>query len=226
MDSQNIVKQKIPCLQLQKKSKINSLKDLARFIAPKAVQVIYNAMRIGPKLILRSAFELLKANLITRILSAIAVIAIDTIDLFFKRVSFKQYVINVLLAVMLLLGGTAGWTLGGRIAYLIIIENIILTLFLSLVGAGVLGIIFTKSCEKIISFFIKSDTYDMLYIFNINFNNVISKCSLNEEEVIKVQNKCIVTNKMIKEIFVHKNRDAYATNIIMKHVQDIRNNNQ
>ncbi|MCL2856060.1 MAG: hypothetical protein FWE21_10695, partial [Defluviitaleaceae bacterium] len=152
-------------LNVKKKSKVGSKEDLAKMAAPKAAQVLYNIVTIGPRLIMRSAFQLLRANIITRIISAVVLVSIDTYLFIRKRISLKQYIINVVMAALLLVGGTAGWYGGQNIGY-ILFQNAVIGIIAGVIGAGVLGFAFSTIFEKIIGKFVKDDTKDMLEICN------------------------------------------------------------
>ena len=209
-------------LVLQKKSKINNPTDLARMVAPKLSQVLYNALRVGPRVVLRSAFELLRANTITRVLSAVVLLSIDTISLLRGRISKKQYVINLGLALMLLVGGTAGWVFGNNLAG-IIAENVALSIFVGLVMAGVFGAVFAFVWEKLITLFFKTDTQEMLDIFNNVFFELAQKNALTEnQKEIAAQNISIDT-KIISQIFTTKDRYSFAKDMIEPYIMEAKN---
>lgn len=201
-------------LNIQKKSKIVSPSDVARVAAPKAAQFLYNMLRVGPRVILRSAFELLRANTITRILSAVVLIFIDTISLVRKRISLKQYVINLVLAVMLMIGGTAGWLLGNEMVSLILLENVILGIIAGLIGAGILGAFLAIAWERFIGLFVQSDAADMLDICNRVFADLVRQYALTRDEVEAVKEQVIITPHMMMQMFSQKNREAFAQRFI------------
>jgi len=196
-------------LKMQKKSKINSTNDIARMAAPKAAQFFYNIVRVGPRVILRSAFELLRANTITRILSALVLVAIDTISLIRRRISFKQYVINLVLAVMLMVGGTAGWILGSEVLG-VFVENVVLSVFAGLVGAGILAMLLSIGWEKLVKLFFKDDTEDMLDICNKVFIDMANEYDLNEEQALEIKDKIKITAQTLQRMFAQKDRHNYA----------------
>lgn len=209
-------------LEMQKKSKINSTSDIARIAAPKAAQFFYNIVRVGPRVILRSAFELLRANTITRILSAVVLVSIDTVNLVRRRISFKQYTINLVLAVMLMVGGTAGWMLGSEIVG-VFVENVVIGVLAGLIGAGILGALLAVGWEKLVKLFFKDDLEDMLDICTKVFTDIAYEYDLNQEEVLEIKNEFKITAKTLEEMFVQKDRQKFARERILNHVFILRN---
>ena len=201
-------------LCLKKKTKIGSPGDLAKIAAPKTAQFLYNAMRVGPRVILRSAFELLRANTITRVLSAVVLLSIDTVSLVRGRISRKQYVINVSLACMLLVGGTAGWILGSHVVSLILIENVVIGIIAGLIGAGAVGALLGVIGDRIIRLFFKDDTTEMLDIFNLVFAELVTAANLTEAEIEEARDGIVIDTQVIREMFISKDRPAFARNFI------------
>jgi len=208
-------------LCVRKKSKAGSTSDIARMAAPKAAQVLYNALRVGPRLILRSAFELLRANMITRLLSAVVLLSIDTVAFVRKRIFKKQYAINVTLALMLLVGGTAGWYLGNNVIALVIAENVALSIVAGIVGAGILGVTLGNVTEKILGVFIKDDTADMLDVCNQVFCELAAQHCLSEEEAHEAIDVINISNATIKNMYASPDKEAFACGLIEPHLQEI-----
>jgi hypothetical protein len=192
-----------------KKKKIGGLSDIAKIAAPKTASMVYNALRVGPRLILRSAFELLRANIITRILSAVVLLSIDTVSFIRKRISLKQYTIDVLLAVMLVVGGTLGWNVGSRVGG-ILLENAVLLLLAGMIGAGVLGAALGAVANRFIGLFVQDDNADMLVICNKVYDGLIREYALNESEVETVSENVYICDKMLKDMFCQKDRELFA----------------
>jgi len=205
----------------KKKSKIGSPQDLARMAAPKTAQVLYNALRVGPRVIFRSAFELLRANTVTRFISAIVLLSIDTFSLIRGRISKKQYIINVSLALMLLVGGTAGWILGNHVISLVILENVILGILAGLVGAGVFGAAIGIFGERAVGRFVKDDTADMLDIINQDFVTLANDYLLNEKEIDDAKSLIEISKQHIKDMFIATDRLRFAQDIIEPYLVDV-----
>ena len=191
------------------KKKIGNAQDIAKLAAPKTAQVLYNAVRVGPRLILRSAFELLRANMATRVISVVMLLAIDKFSLIKGRISVKQFAINVVLALMLLVGGTAGWILGSHVLGLVI-ENLVLGILAGIVGAGILSALLSMIVNKIIHIFIQDDTEDMLDIYNASFAAIAAQHRLNIIEIEAAKADIAMSQQMIKDIFAEEDRAAFA----------------
>ncbi|MCL1997452.1 MAG: hypothetical protein FWG65_01645 [Turicibacter sp.] len=213
-------------LEVAKKSKISSTNDLARVVAPKLTQFLYNILRVGPRVILRSAFELLRANTITRVLSAIVLILIDTISLIKGRISFKQYVINLVLAFMLMIGGTVGWVLGGHIVSLVILENVVIGIVAGLIGAGALGAFFALAWDRFVKKFIRDDTRCMLDICNAVFAELIDRHELTEQEIALAKERINITSAFLVDMYAQRTqecREEFALELIEPTVLEIKN---
>ena len=206
-------------LQIIKK-KIGNANDIVKLAAPKTAQVLYNAMRVGPRLILRSAFELLRANMVTRVISVVVLLAIDKFSLIRGRISVKQFVINVALALMLLVGGTAGWVLGSHVLGLVV-ENIVLGIFAGIIGAGVLSAVLGIVVNKIIHLFVQDDAEDMLEIYSQVFAALAYEQQLNIGEIEAAKESIAMSQQMVKDIFVEEDRMAFAKLTLEPHVLEI-----
>jgi len=206
-------------LVVQKK-KIGGASDIARLAAPKTVQMLYNAVRVGPRLILRSAFELLRANMVTRVISVVVLLAIDKFSLLKGRISVKQFAINVTLALMLLVGGTAGWVLGSHVLSLLV-ESLVLGIIAGIVGAGILSAVLSFVVNKIIHIFWKDDTEDMLDIYSQCFANLAKEHRLTDEEIYIAIGKIGMSQQMVRDIFMEKDRPAFANAMLEPHVLDV-----
>ena len=208
---------------IKKKSKIANTQDLIKIAAPKSVQFLYNLISIGPRVIMRSVFQLLRANTITRILSCVVLLSIDTVSLVRKRISLKQYLINVSLALMLLIGGTAGWVFGGYLIGMTLIENAAIGIIAALIGAGVFGGMFGIIGERIISLFIKGDTEEMLEIFNYEFYKEVTANRLEESEISIVRDSIELTPEVASEMFAREDKRDFAKSIICPAIEKLKN---
>jgi len=192
-----------------KKKRRAGMRDVAKMAAPKTAQMAYNALRVGPRLILRSAFELLRANIITRVLSAVVLLSIDTVSFIRKRISLKQYIIDVTLAAMLVVGGTAGWVLGSHVGS-VLLENALLLLLAGMIGAGVLGAVLGAVAGRIITIFVQDDNADMLVICNKVYEDLAAEYALDETTQEAVADEIYICDKMLKDMFCQKDRTAFA----------------
>ncbi|MCL2361287.1 MAG: hypothetical protein FWC73_05695 [Defluviitaleaceae bacterium] len=200
------------------KKKVGSGSDIAKLAAPKGAQILYNALRVGPRLILRSAFELLRANMVTRVISVVVLLAIDKFSLIRGRISIKQFVINVTLALMLLVGGTAGWMLGSHVLGLVL-ESLVLGIIAGIVGAGVLSAILTVIVNKIIHLFVTDDTEDMLDIYSKAFASLAEENLLNNEEIAEAKENIAMCKQLVQDMFVEEDKLAFAAVTLCPHVE-------
>ena len=207
---------------VKKKTKIASAQDMVKIAAPKTVQFLYNFITIGPRVIMRSVFQLLRANTITRILSCVVLLSIDTASLIRKRISLKQYLINISLALMLLVGGTAGWVFGGYLFGMTLIENAAIGILAALIGAGVLGAGLAYIWEKILSLFIKGDTEEMLEIFNHEFYCEVTANCLDEDEIAVARDSIELTPEVTSEMFVCEDKRDFAKSIICPVIEQVK----
>jgi len=203
---------------IQKKKAV-SANELARLAAPKGAQILYNALHIGPRLILRSAFQLLRANMATRVISVVVLLVIDKFSLFRGRISFKQFLINVVLALMLLVGGTAGWMLGSH-AFSLIMENLILGILAGIIGAGVLSAGLSFIVNKIIHLFTTDDTEDMLAIYTQAFTVLANEHKLNHDEITAVKDSLNMCKQFVQDLFVEEDKITTANAMLEPHVQE------
>jgi hypothetical protein len=207
-------------ITVRKKTKVANVNDLVCLGAPKLAQVFYNALRVGPRVVLSSVFEFLRANVITRILSALVLISIDTVRFLRGRVSRKQYFIDVALALTLLVSGTAGWFIGSNFIGMFL-ESMVLGIAAGIVGAGVLGAVIGGVCEKTISRFVQGDTADMLEICNDTLAELAAEYKLNEDEVCECAEAAAIDPKTVSEMFLQKDRAEYARKTIEPCVKNV-----
>ena len=221
MQTANPLPEHLRC-KLKKNSKLASPKDLLKVAGPKSAQFLYNAMRVGPRVILRSAFELLRANTITRILSCAVLLSIDTVSLVRKRISLQQYLVNITLALLLLVGGTLGWTVGSQVVALTLIENAAIGIIAALAAAGIFGAGLAYAGEKIISLFFKGDTEKMVELFNLEFYCEVTARRLEEEEIAKARDAIELTPKVASEMFACEDKSAFAKSIICPAIEKLK----
>ena len=199
------------------KTKLGSPTDVAKIAGSQGIQFLYNILRVGPKLILRSAYELMRANTITRILSAIVLLSVDTISFARRHISLKQYIINITLAALLIAGGTVGWNLGTELAkHIVLLENVVIGIIASLIGAGILGAGFGAVGEKCIKRYVQDDETEMLAICNRIFDDMIQECSLTHEQALEAASKIKITTVLLRQMFAEEDRETFAKKVIEK----------
>ena len=180
----------------------------AKMIAPKVVTAFTNVVRMGPRIIFRSTVELLKANLITRIISCLSLLVIDLIDLIRKRISRVQFIKNVILSALLVLSGTLGWELGTHWLSVELAGVLVIEVLVGIVGAGSLSFLTNWIACKIADKYVKSDADQMLDIIDLH----ISDLSKEEQEFIREH----ITMVCLKKMYASEDRDAYGLELIDK----------
>ena len=188
---------------------IKKKKDTAaKLIAPKVVTALTNVIRMGPRIIFRSTVELLKANLITRIISCLSLLVIDIIDLVRKRISKTQFIKNVILSALLVLSGTLGWELGTYWLSVELASILVVEIFIGILGAGVLSFFTNWIACKIADKYVKSDADKMMDIIDMQIKDL----SKEEQEFIREH----ITLKCLKTMYASENREAYGSELIEK----------
>ena len=177
---------------------------------PKIATVVFNLVASGFRIALRSAVQLLRATVITRILSALTILALDIYSLARKRISVVQFVRNVILSALLILFGTLGWNLGAGWFAIEIIGG--------LIGAGVMGTVIPMGFEKIVGKYVKSDEEKMLEIVD----KVICDCPLEEQKEIKEK----ISPGKLKLMYASENREEYAKKLVEDCRQQDKNKNK
>jgi len=178
---------------------------VVKLVAPKIVTAGVNVMRMGPRIILRSTVELLRANLITRILSCITILVVDIFDLSRKRISRTQFVVNMVLSLLLVVGGTVGWTFGGRWIVFEILGGMA-DIIGGMIGAGIVvflsNVVFDKACKKLV----ESDAQKMWKIIEPYIQQ------LPEEERKPVRGS--ITGSCLKKMYASTNREQFADDLV------------
>ena len=165
---------------------------------PKATTVVFNFAMGGFRVALRSAVTLLRATVITRILSALTILALDVYGLVRKRISVVQFIRNVILSILLIFFGTVGWNLGAGWFAIEIIGG--------LIGAGIMGTVIPMGFEKIIDKFVQSDEKKMMEIVD----EVLCDCPEKEQEEIKKK----ISPGKLKLMYASSNRREYARQMV------------
>jgi len=201
-------------LSVQKKA---DKSNIVKLVAPKGAQMLFNFISVGPRMVMRSALKLLRANIITRLISVLVLLSIDTVSLIRKRISWKQFLINVALAATLLIGSTWGWNLGGSAAGVIggiLLENAVLGFLISTIGAILMSGVMGGFVERFIGRFISTDNQDMLKICNEVFAELAYSNQLSEIEIETIKESIEITKPVLQNMFIQENRAEYAKSLI------------
>jgi len=195
-----------------KKVIITKKDTAAKMIAPKVATAFTNLIRMGPRIVLRSTVELLKANLITRIIGCLSLLLIDLIDLFRKRISRVQFVKNILLSALLVLSGALGWELGTRWLSVELAAIVAVEVVVGLIGAGLLSFGTNWIACKVADKYVKSDADQMWEILD----PIIIELPENEQEFIREN----ITLSCLKKMYASEDKEVFGLELIEK----IRNN--
>ena len=180
---------------------------VVKMVAPKIVTAIANIMRLGPRMIFRSTIELMRANLITRILSCVTLLFVDMYDLMRKRISLPQFVKNVVLSAMLVVSGTVGWNLGSQWIVIEIFGGFV-DIVGGIVGAALMSFVSNFVLDKISGKLVESDAQKMWKILDPHIN------ALPEEDREYAREH--VTGKCLKQMYASKDKEAFAVELVGK----------
>jgi len=194
--------------------------NLFKLIFPKLATMAINMLHIGPRVILRSALQILRTNIWTRLISTFFLVSIDLYSFFRKKISKKQLVINLIISATLLVGGTAGWTFGTNSVLTIVAENTVIWIMAGLVGAGILSTVLEKLCRKVLGRFLKSDVEDMMDLINEEFECLVAEHALDEEQAATIAEKIHINEKICVNCFCKADKNKYARNILMRYFKD------
>ena len=188
--------------------------NLAKLILPKLATMAINLVSIGPRIILRSAFQILRTNIWTRLISALILVFFDLYRFAKKKISRKQLFINLILSAALVVGGTTGWIFGTYSIERIVAENTVLWIVAGLIGAGVLSTIADNIGKKILGRFIKTDIEDMLDLINEEFEQLACEYALCEEEVDAIAKEVELSDKICMDCYSKGDRKKYARKLL------------
>jgi len=191
--------------------------NLFKLVFPKVATMMLNVMRIGPRVILRSAFQLLRTNSWTRLLSTVLLVFLDFYSFFKGRISRKQLFINLILSFSLLIGGTAGWVVGTNGALLIVAENTLLFIVAGLIGAGAFSALLDRISKWVMSFFLSNDVEDMLDVINDEFFQMVNEHQLSHKQVDEVVKVIEIDEEICLACFTRSDRRAYVRKILTPH---------
>ena len=178
--------------------RFNNFETIIRMLAPKVVTILVNAIRGGSRVILRSTVQLLRANMLTRILSCLTILMMDIIDLSRHRISKIQFVRNIILSGLLILFGTLGWNIGARWFAIEILGG--------LIGAAVMSMASNSLFDRLMEKFIKSDKQCMLQIIE----GCLEERPENERIAIMKQ----ITPTQLKKMYASEDREEFAKGIL------------
>jgi len=193
-----------------------------KLVFPKVATMALNFVRIGPRVILRSAFQILRTNIWTRLLSTILLVFFDFYSFFKGRISRKQLFIDLILSLSLLVGGTVGWVAGTNGALLIVAENTLLFIIIGLIGAGVFSSFLDRLSKWILGFFLSSDVDDMLTVINEEFVQMVEEHNLSYEQMCDVVKAIEIDEQICLTCFTKSDKKKYVRKILIPHFENVK----
>jgi len=193
--------------------------NLVKLVLPKLATIAINLVSIGPRVILRYTFQILRTNIWTRLISTIFLISFDLYNFSRKKISKKQLTINLVLAASLLVGGSTGWIFGTNSVSAIVAENTLIWIIAGIIGAGILSSVLDSICRKMLGKFLQSDTLDMLDIINEEFNCIAAEYSLDDEAADEIAATVYINEKTCINCFCKSDKKKYAREILMPYFE-------
>jgi len=190
-------------------------KGLAKMVVPKLATMVMNLVAIGPRVILRSAFQLLRTNIWTRIISTFVLVSFDLYSFLRKRISRKQLIINLVLSLSLLAGGTVGWIFGTNSVLFIVAENTVIWIAAGIAGAGIISAVLNALCKKVMGRFLKSDVEDMLDFINNEFEILVQKQGLSDDEANELAENIAIDDKICISCYSKADKKKYAKEVLL-----------
>lgn len=210
---------------------VGSSEVLVRLMGSKASAMLVNSLRSGTNIYgaaaMKSAAKLLRGNAITGAVSVVVLSSVDVVNIFRGRVSGIQLFKNVANTTSMVAGGTAGWiggaTAGAAVGSFIPVVGTVVGGFVggilgSFAGGGAAG----KASKVILNEFIEDDADEMVRIIEKVFTQMAEDYLLthNEAENIIDHLKEYLNGSTLKDMFAYSNRNEYARNLLVDHVEN------
>jgi hypothetical protein len=193
---------------LKKKFLSKGFDSAIRMFGPKMVTITINIFKMGPRMIFRSAIYLLRANLVTRILSCLTLLILDGADLYRKRISKVQFIRNVTLSIILIAFGTIGWNIGSKWILIEVLGSAVEVIG-GMIGAGLFGVLSSVAFDKVCGKFVKSDAEKMRDIIRTHISGLPAA---EQGELLKE-----ITNSELKKMYASPDKDAFAAELVKTH---------
>jgi len=191
--------------------------NLFKLVFPKVATMALNLIRIGPRVILRSAFQILRTNIWTRLLSTILLLFFDIYSFLRGRISRKQLFIDIILSLSLLVGGTAGWVAGTSGALLIVAENTFLFIVAGLIGAGAFSALLDRVSKWILGHFLSNDVDDMLVVINEEFAQMAIEHQLSYKQICEIAETIEIDEQICLACFTKSDKKKFVRKILEPH---------
>ncbi|MCL2762686.1 MAG: hypothetical protein FWD36_05715 [Treponema sp.] len=205
-------------IKLRKNKGLLGEKSLAEHIIPRAAPrlatILTNLITIGPRIILRSAFQLFRTNIWTRLISTLALVSFDIYNFAKKKISLKQLIVNMILSVTMLFSGMAGWIFGKNSIPATLAENTIIWVLAGIAGAGAASAVSVTVCRKLLGRILKSDVEDMLEFINNEFELMAQEQWLSDEQIDELAGRIKIDSKICVICFSKSDKKKYARELL------------
>jgi outer membrane lipoprotein SlyB len=199
-------------------------------MGPRASALIVNAFRSGSNIYgaaaMKSAAKLLRSNAITAGVSLVILSSVDVVNIFRGRISGAQLFKNITNTAASVGGGTAGWVGGAAVGATIgsavpIIGTAIGGIVGGLAGALAGGTLAGKASDAVLGVFIEDDANQMIHIIEETFRQLAEDYLLSRTEAEQVIDalKADLTGGTLKDMFASDDRQAFAHNLLVPHVE-------
>ena len=177
---------------------------IVRLVAPQAAKIGTNLLRSGFRIVLRSSVQLMRANVLTRIISCLTIFILDLIDLSKHRISIAQLIRNMILSILLVLLGVLGWNIGAQWLAIEFIGGVIGMLFMSTLPPYLI--------DKLVNKFIMSDSQKMLCIIK----DLLNDYPMEEKEKNLILRQ--LTASQLKKMYASEDKETFAKQLIEEHL--------
>lgn len=203
---------------------VGSSEAIVAFMGPKASAVLVNAFRSGSNIYgaaaMKSAAKLLRGNVITTGVTVVVLSSFDVANIFRGRISGKQLFKNFTNTATTVAGSTGGWLGGAAIGSAILpgVGSVVG----GLIGSIATGAVTGKATDAILDNFIEDDADEMVKIIQDEFQALAQDYLLNQKEAEKSVDKLgeKLSGKLLKDMFVSKNRKKFAREIIVPIIEN------
>lgn len=209
---------------------VGSSEAIVNIMGPKASAMLVNAFKSGKNIYgaaaMKSAAKMLRGNVITGAVSVAVLSSLDIVNIFRGRISGAQLFKNVANTASTVAGGTAGWV-GGASAgaavgsFVPIIGTAVGGIIGGIVGSFAGGAVSSKVSNKVLDKFIEDDADEMVLIIEKVFTQIAEEYLLNKEETVNIVDKLKddLTGSKLKDMFSSSNREDFARNMLVHHVE-------
>lgn len=204
-------------LQDSKKDVIKKKFQL-KLIVPKITTILINLVQLGPRVILRSSMQLLRANIWIRIVSTIMMLIVDVVRHARGHTSGKQFIIDISLSLSLLVGGTFGWYAGTGV---VIAENTALWVLAGVIGSGSFGALAEIMTRTFLVRYITTDIEIIMKIFNREFDQLTEEFQLTEEQRKEMAQTIRINTQTCMLCFKSQDREKYARKFLEPYFDQI-----